>query len=76
MLYFKTNQQVETPLGLGVIQGQLLVIDGTTETLICKGIAVRLPINEITRPCLNQSNCLTSHAVESGIWVFPESELK
>ncbi len=70
------NQKVKTPLGDGYVQGQFVVLDAKTEALISKGIAVRLPVNEVTRPCLNNDNCLTSRASLSGVWVFQESELQ
>jgi len=70
------NQKVNTPLGEGYVQGQFAVVDPETEALISKGIAVRLPVNDMTRPHLNNSNCLTSRATLSGVWVFQESELK
>ncbi len=71
-----TNQKVDTPLGEGFVQGQFAVLDPETNALISSGIAVRLPVNEVTRPHLNNSNCLTSRATMSGVWVFQESELK
>lgn len=69
------NSKVSTPLGQGIIQGAYAVMDGKGEPIV-KGAAVRLPINETTRPQLNKSNCLTPKAMKSGLWVFPESELK
>lgn len=76
MTIIAINQKVKTPLGEGFVQGQFMVLDANTEALISKGIAVRLPVNEMTRPCLNNDNCLTSHASLSGVWVFQESELQ
>ncbi len=70
------NQKVRTPLGDGYVQGQFVVLDAKTEAPISKGVAVRLPVNDVTRPCLNSDNCLTSHASLSGVWVFQESELQ
>lgn len=69
------NQKVRTPLGVGYVQGQFSVLDAKTEALISKGIAVRLPVDDVTRPHLTSSKCLTSHASLSGVWVFAESEL-
>ena len=69
------NQKVRTPFGEGYVQGQFSVLDPITEALVSKGIAVQLPINEVTQPHLKDSSCLTSHAVLSGVWVFQESEL-
>jgi hypothetical protein len=76
MTVLAINQKVQTPLGEGYVQGAFAVLEAQTETLISKGIAVRLPVNDVTRPHLNQSNCMTSHATVSGVWVFQESEIK
>jgi hypothetical protein len=70
------NQKVNTPLGEGYVQGQFVVLDTQTDALVSTGIAVRLPVNEVTLPHLKDSSCLTSHATLSGVWVFQESELK
>lgn len=69
------NQKVSTPLGEGVVRGQFRVIDPQTGSLISKAFTVEIPVNDVTRPHLNQSNCMTSHATQSGVWVFQESEL-
>jgi hypothetical protein len=76
MANVKINQKVKTPLGEGFVQGQFAVLDAQTEALISKGIAVRLPVNELTQSHLKDSSCLTSHATLSGVWVFQESELQ
>lgn len=70
------NQKVKTPLGEGFVQGQFQVQDPQTSTVISTGIAVRLPVNEVTQPHLKDASCLTSHATYSGVWVFQESELQ
>lgn len=70
------NQKVQTPLGEGVVQGAFAILEAQTEEPISRGIAVRLPVNDVTRPHLNQPNCMTSHATVSGVWVFQESEIK
>lgn len=70
------NQKVQTPLGEGFVQGAFAILEAKTEEPISRGIAVRLPVNDMTRPHLNQSNCMTSHATVSGVWVFQESEIK
>lgn len=69
------NSKVTTPLGEGVVQGAYAVTDAQDEPII-KGAAVRLPVNEETRKHLNKSNCLTPHAMLSGVWVFQEGDLK
>ncbi len=69
------NQKVRTPLGEGYVQGQFSVLDPITEALVSKGVAVRLPVNEVTQPHLKDDSCLTSHATLSGVWVFQESDL-
>ena len=69
-----TNMQIETPLGPGVIDGRFMVLDGEGR-LVTTGISVRLPVNEITKPHLHKSNCMTPAAVLSGVWVFPEKDL-
>lgn len=69
------NQKVSTPLGVGYVQGQFAVLDEKTNETISKGIAVRLPVDDVTRPYLGADNCLTSQASVSGVWVFQESEL-
>lgn len=69
------NQKIKTPIGEGVIQGFFAVIDSNSEKAAV-GVAVRLPVNDLTRPELNKSNCLTPLAVFSGVWVFPEKDLK
>lgn len=64
-----TNTQVITPLGKGVAQGPYEVRDGKGET-VGRAVLVRLPINDVTRPALHQSNCLTPNAERSGLWTF------
>lgn len=70
-----TNLKVSTPLGSGIVQGPYAVRDGNGD-LIGKALLVRLPINDMTRPELNRSNCVTPMAKTSGLWVFAESEVK
>lgn len=68
------NMPVKTPLGMGRSLGRFLIKTAHEEG-IAKGVLVRLPVNDDTRPHLNRSNCITPKAVKSGLWVFPESEL-
>lgn len=68
-----TNTKVVTPLGSGVVQGPYTVRDGAGETVV-RAVLVRLPVNDMTRPALNRSNCVTPNANESGLWVFAESD--
>lgn len=72
---YQTNQKVTTPLGVGVVQAPFAVLAANGEHVV-SGFAVRLPVNDETRPHLNKSNCLTPHAEATGLWVFQESELK
>jgi len=69
------NQKVRTPIGEGVIQGFFAVLDGNNEKAAV-GVAVRLPVNDLTRAELHKENCLTPMAVFSGVWVFPEKDLR
>lgn len=72
---YQVNQKVKTPLGEGIVQGAFAV-EGKSGEGIITGVAVRLPVNDLTRDCLGQSNCMTPRAMLSGVWVFDESELK
>ena len=65
----KTNQTVQTPLGVGVAQSATIHVAGVVKHLI------RLLINEQTKPHLKDSNCITPRAEHSGLWVFTEDEL-
>ena len=67
------NMKVKTPIGDGMVQGAFAVNVGSEP--VVKGVLVRLPINELTRTQMTQSNCLTPRAAVSGVWVFQESEL-
>lgn len=69
------NQSVITPLGKGLVQGAFAVL-GHDGSLVSNGVLVRLPINDVTKAQLKQSNCITPHAVLNGLWVFQASELK
>ena len=70
-----TNKSVVTPLGDGVVDGFFGVLDAQGE-IVVTGICVRLPVNDQTRPELHKSYCMTPHAVQSGVWIFEESELR
>lgn len=69
-----TNTKIKTPLGEGIVQGAFTVKAADGENVV-QGALVRLPINDATRPYLTRSNCLTPHALQSGLWVFRESDL-
>lgn len=69
------NAKVNTPLGKGIEQGRFVILDGHSE-LAAVGVLVRLPINDLTRPQMNKSNCITPHARSSGLWVFQGSQVK
>lgn len=69
-----TNQKVKTPFGDGVVQGFFAV--HSRDEQVVTGVAVRLPVNDLTRPELNKSNCLTPLAVFSGVWVFKQEQLQ
>lgn len=69
------NQPVNTPLGRGVTQGAFMATGGQNE-LVAHGIIVRLAINDVTKPTMNQSNCLTPHATLSGLWVFGQGDVQ
>ena len=59
-----TNATVITPLGKGTVQGKVI-----------GGWMVRLPINDTTRPHLQDANCDTPHAGFVGTWTFAEDQL-
>jgi len=70
------NQKVKTEYGEGYVQGFFQIQDPQTNAVISTGIAVRLPVNDVTQPHLKDPNCVTSSATHSGVWVFQESELQ
>jgi hypothetical protein len=65
-----TNNPVITPIGPGTFQGKIVTMDSKIKYL------VRLPVNETTQPHLWDANCLTRHAVQSGLWLFDSSEVE
>ena len=67
---FKTNQTAQTPIGPGVVQSAVIIVPGQPRKYL-----VRLPINELTRQHLKDTNCSTPMAAQSGLWVFTEDEL-
>ncbi len=69
-----TNTKVSTPLGEGMVQAPFAIKSAQGDDIV-RSLLVRLPINETTRPHLNKSNCVTPHAILSGLWVFQEKEL-
>lgn len=60
----KINDEVTTPIGVGLVQGQDAL----------GNIIVRLPINDITRPHLGRAFG-TNHATLSGLWTFRIEEV-
>lgn len=75
MTTLTTNTRVSTPYGVGYVHAPFAVQNDKGENVV-RGVLVRLPVNDETRPHLNKSNCITPHAHLSGLWVFQESELK
>lgn len=71
---FQFNQQVKTPLGVGIFQAPFAVVDGQGQTVVV-GALVKLPVDEVTGKALKRSNCLTPCAQVSGLWVFQEGEI-
>jgi len=71
----QTNTIVETPMGEGVAQAPAFSIRDGYGNDVVQGVLVRLPVNDTTRAHLNKSNCLTPHAIMSGLWVFQVKEL-
>lgn len=69
------NQMVKTPIGVGRVVGLLTVLD-MNGTDVSHGVAVRLPIDEVTRKELKKDYCITPRAVKSGVWNFTESQLE
>jgi hypothetical protein len=61
----KFNDTVSTPLGDGILEGR-----SPGGELI-----VRLPLNDLTRPAISQVYG-TIHAEMSGLYVFPEEQVK
>ena len=68
------NQKVSTPLGAGTVQGPFAVNDANGESIV-KGVLVRLPVNDQTKPHLKKSNCITPKASLSALFVFQEEQL-
>jgi hypothetical protein len=71
---FHCNQAVTTPLGAGMVLAPFAVVSETGE-VVTKGVAVRLPVDDVTSKALKKSNCLTPTAKLSGLWVFQEGEI-
>lgn len=76
-----TNTKVHTPLGSGMVQGRFAIPQGDDRRdgngdAVANALLVRLPVNDMTRPALNRSNCVTPMAEMSGLWVFAESEVQ
>lgn len=72
---FQINQQVKTPLGVGLYQAPFAVVDGEGQ-LVVMGVMVRLPVDETTSKALRKSNCLTPGAKVNGLWVFSAEDVK
>lgn len=71
----RINQQVTTPLGVGLVYQAYAVLDTSGQPVI-QGVVVRLKINEQTEKARKQDNCLTPAAVHNGLWVFPVDQLQ
>lgn len=71
---FMFNQQVKTPLGVGVFEA-VFAVQAEDKSLVTVGAMVRLPINQVTEKALNASNCLTPKAEVNGLWVFKAGEV-
>jgi hypothetical protein len=69
------NQIVKTPIGQGTVQG---ILDRAMQSgeIVMQVALVRLPINQETSVHLQDSNCWTPHAQQSGLWLFSQSEIK
>jgi len=65
------NSKVKTPMGEGIVQGALSMLD--ERSLRSARVIIRLPVNDETRPHLGES--LTPRASASGLWVFSEVDL-
>ena len=68
----KINERIHTPLGLGVVQGQLSTVNPKDETA---RVIVRVKLTESIRARLADANCLTPRAQISGLWTFTPQEL-
>lgn len=69
-----TNCKVKTPYGEGIVNGMFIINDNDGKE-IARGIGVRMEVNDKTRQLLSLSNCVTPHAIVSGIWIFDEKEI-
>jgi len=70
---YKTRDEVKTPVGEGVVQGNFEVRQSGDTVEQC--VLVRVPITDETRHLLGAASCLTPHANASALFVFAESEL-
>jgi len=69
------NQFVQTPLGEGRSFGLFQLKDAKQEG-IGERVLVRLPVNDMTRPHLKASNCLTPNANHSALFTFDMEEVR
>ena len=63
MLTVRTNQEVQTPLGKGIVQAP---------NMNNMGVLVRLALSGSE----TDSRCVTPRAVKSSLWVFQPCEIK
>jgi len=68
------NRKMSTPLGDGIVFGHFQLKDAGVEGIATR-VLVRLPVNDVTREHLRDSNCVTPRAEKNGLWVFPVSEV-
>lgn len=66
------HQKVRTPLGEGTSQGAYEIKQGAERV---RGMLVRLPVNDVTRPHLGSANCLTPRATRTALFTFQEGDL-
>ncbi len=67
---FNVNHSVITPIGTGTFQARMLTVRNEVKFL------VRLPINPETSKHLQDANCLTRRATQTGLWLFASDEVK
>lgn len=69
------NRKVVTPLGKGVAFGIFRLKDASQES-IGERVVVRLNVDDVTRPHLGASHCLTPRATSSAVFTFEASEVE
>ena len=73
VINYRFNELTDTPLGKGRSFGRFELKVKGQESLNDLMI-VRLPLNDVTREHLKDSNCLTPNAKKSALFTFPFSE--